>query len=68
MEAGVNHALELIVIEATLCLLLVSFFFERTSRQRKLFRWLFVAVAVLSVGNYFDFGDFQGQGQGYPGQ
>ena len=63
MEAGINHALELIVIEAMLCLLLVSFFFERTPRQRKLFRWLFAAVAVLSVGNYFNFGDFQGHGQ-----
>ncbi len=58
MEVGINHALELIVIEATLCLLLVSFFFERTPRQRKIFRWLFAVVAVLSVGNYFNFGNF----------
>ena len=54
---------ELVVVEAALCLLLASFFFERTDRHRKHFRWLFGLLAVLSVACYFNFGQFRFHGQ-----
>jgi hypothetical protein len=59
----VYQALEIVVVEAALCALLASFFFERTRLQARCFSWIFAALAVASVGNYFDFGWFNGRGR-----
>jgi hypothetical protein len=56
MDPTLDHALELIVVGASLCVLLVSFFFERTAAPWKLFAWIFGTLALLSVANFFNFG------------
>jgi hypothetical protein len=63
MGSVFHKALELAVVEAALCLLLVSFFYERTAPQRKYFRWMFGVLAVLSVANYFNLGEFHRDGR-----
>jgi hypothetical protein len=62
MGSVFHRALELAVVEAALCLLLASFFFERTAPQRKFFRWTFGVLAVLTIANYFNYGAFRGDG------
>jgi hypothetical protein len=57
-----HKALELAAVEAALCVLLASFFFERTTAERRGFGWLFGALALLSVANYFNFGAFHRDG------
>ena len=63
MGYAINQALEIIVVGATLCLLLTSFFFERRPDQRRYFRWMFAVLALLAVGNFFNFGQFHGGGR-----
>ena len=56
MDQVLNRVLELVVVEAALCLLVASFFFERDGKERRYFRWLFGLLAIVSVFNWFNFG------------
>jgi hypothetical protein len=63
MDPVLDKVLESVVVVATLCVLLASFFFERTDRRRKWFHGIFGVLAALSVANYFNFGQFLLKGQ-----
>jgi hypothetical protein len=49
-------ALELIVVEAALLVLLASFFFEHGTRAKQVFRRVFIVLAVLAVANFLNYG------------
>jgi hypothetical protein len=59
---SVDYILVLVILEAALCLLLASYFFERTARTRKYFGWLFGVLALLSIGGFLNFGELRGRG------
>jgi uncharacterized membrane protein len=56
MNPTLDHALELTVVGAALCVLLVSFFFEGKAAHLKHLGWIFGALALLSAANFFNFG------------
>jgi len=56
MERILNHGLEVAVLGLTLGAVALAFLIERRYGRRKVFTWIFVLLAMLSVGNFFDFG------------